>query len=591
MSNPEINITDTDLRLMLNQIILEGKDSDKISVDIEELEAAIVFSRDTILPSDAAMDAKFIKQFNSGFPFLFSLKWYLFVIGVIILGTFLFLRSDNKNAGVDKAIIKQASIEPYSPKKESVRSNATPQEYQVINDKKEEKATLPLVLSITNPEAKVDGDYPSYAYTNNNQVNFPVFQENSFLTAEKDSLQFPIDTLFMGITRLELKSLYFPIRVTPDANNYLTIKGRMTIEGERKNPKVSFIIHYTRKGNTLEVEVELVRNSKRQFNSNKFKPEGFLAITLPAFADLKIQNYYGNIEVQGVNGKVCDLYCSYGNIKVSDIDAELTAASNSGDITIQQITGNTTAKSAYGNLSINKVAGNINARCNSGNLVVKEVIGKVIAENLYGYCNLENVSGDLIVKASSGNVDLEKWKGEKCLVDANYGNVNLTDLKGTVAILSKSGIVKAYQVSGNITCTSAYGSQIWSSIEGNLKSKSTSGDIDIDSFIGNLEMQTNYGHVKTQHTKGSMVVNAQSGNIFIKQGNVSDSLILRSSYGDIRLSVINKEEELTYDMEAEYGIISMGSDSSKTDKKSNLYIQKGPVRISCKAKSGNIYVD
>ncbi len=590
MSNPEKNITDAELRYLLNQILLDEKENESETSPLIDLEASIVFGQQEMLIPNPTKELRLkqqLKDSNSGKVWIKRLFVWMAAFSVVLLFYVLLVKHDADDAVVTTHLpTKELPIltdESPLNKEPTAQSN--------ILNPSVQSADIDITSSI-NDETKRESiaEYPSYANSAYiMDASIPLGEEMMVLS---DTIKLPIDTFFNGITSLELSSLYFPIKVVTDNSSRLTIKGKMAIIGEmKKNRKASFEMFYIRKGNSLRVVVELTKNSNWVFNANKYKLEGFISITIPANADLKIKNASGDIVVQDVSGKLCELASDYGNITASNLHSELSVSTNSGEIQLSQISGNTEAKSSYGNMKIAGVSGNLFAKCSSGNLDISEVVGNTVANNYYGNTSLLKLQGDLELKASSGNVNLRNWNGKKCSISVSYGDINIRETIGDIKINATSGNVHVQDAKGNVSCNTAYGSQWWENITGNMQTKSNSGDIELRDFAGNTSMHSSYGNILTKGTLGNMTLTANSGHIRVHEANIADSLLLMSSYGDIRLKLVNEEKDLTYDLDTENGIISMAKEDSLAIKKSNIYIRMGKVQVIGKAKSGNIYVE
>ena len=116
-----------------------------------------------------------------------------------------------------------------------------------------------------------------------------------------------------------------------------------------------------------------------------------IEVRVPAKADLEVVNGAGNVNAQGVEGK-------------------LSLRVHSGPVTADQIVGDLNVDTGSGSVHVSAVKGRVNADTGSGRVTV------------------ENVDGDLDVDTGSGSVVIAGAHGDKVHADTGSGSVHLSDI-------------------------------------------------------------------------------------------------------------------------------------------------------------------
>ena len=228
--------------------------------------------------------------------------------------------------------------------------------------------------------------------------------------------------------------------------------------------------------------------------------------------------------------------------------------------------------------------------------------GDVICESFW--------ADDLKIKAEFGDVELDKVESKNATIEMSSGNLN----------------VNAF-ADGALVVTNEYGNVVFDDIKAkNMKLKINSGNYDATNVITEeLFVEDDYGDIDLQTVQTTaMKLTANSGDISLKDvetdglvvnneyGNIdgsnvkatslsgvldsagcnlkelcADTITLTTEYGDIKLDLLAKLTDYSYDLETEYGDITIGENEMGESYKS---LEEGKNKITIDSDSGNIEI-
>lgn len=132
----------------------------------------------------------------------------------------------------------------------------------------------------------------------------------------------------------------------------------------------------------------------------------------------------GGISWDRITAEKISLKVSSGGIDMAELDGEITAKANSGNITLGKVQGPLDVRVTSGKIVVDEVSGDLTTEANSGNISVSRSEGFIRAHATSGKITLQEVKGGVDVSASSGNVNLE-----------------LVEIKDNVDVRVKSGSI------------------------------------------------------------------------------------------------------------------------------------------------------
>ncbi|GCF11872.1 DUF4097 family beta strand repeat-containing protein [Dictyobacter arantiisoli] len=133
-------------------------------------------------------------------------------------------------------------------------------------------------------------------------------------------------------------------------------------------------------------------------------------VTVPASTQAQVEVNSGSVSIDGIGGATVDT--GSGSLDLEDIKGPLNAHTDSGDITVRQVTGDSVINGASGSLHITGVTGQLQAMTQSGDVVVQSA----------------TLRGQSVMKTNSGSV---RFQGSlnpngSYKMTTNSGDINLT---------------------------------------------------------------------------------------------------------------------------------------------------------------------
>lgn len=257
------------------------------------------------------------------------------------------------------------------------------------------------------------------------------------------------------------------------------------------------------------------------------------SVIVPEGVALDLRTNSGDIAASGPFLD-CALDSAYGDVAVTDANGTVTAASNSGDVRLKNVTGPLAeARSSYGDVELASVrAERIVAKTNSGEVTLAGTDGATEVHSGYGDVTIDRAKGPLAATSSSGDVVVRRFSARdggpaKVEVDTGYGKVELDGAFASLDAVSASGDVtviarEASRVAGAWRVRSGYGNV----------ALTLPGDVACE-----IDARTNYGTIETD-----FAVRVEAGKVSgkeirgrIGEGAATGTLRLESSSGDIAL--------------------------------------------------------
>jgi DUF4097 and DUF4098 domain-containing protein YvlB len=220
---------------------------------------------------------------------------------------------------------------------------------------------------------------------------------------------------------------------------------------------------------------------------------------------------------------------SYGKIKLTDINGNVSGKSSSGSITAENIQGTADLDTSYGPVDCRNITGeNVRIKSSSGSITAENIKGSVELNTSYGPITCKDMSdGDIRLTTSSGTIKLSNASFGNCDAHTSYGSVTADELKGdSIKLHSDSGSIKVTEALADTTnISTSYGRISCRQITTNdLAARSGSGNIDIacsdstpaeivadlvtsygsidfatpPNFSGQVDMSTSYGSIRTE---------------------------------------------------------------------------------------------
>ncbi|HEV2297527.1 MAG TPA: DUF4097 family beta strand repeat-containing protein [Candidatus Acidoferrales bacterium] len=162
-----------------------------------------------------------------------------------------------------------------------------------------------------------------------------------------------------------------------------------------------------------------------------------------------------DLEVQLPSQSSITAQASHGNITVIQMNGPLTVNSRSGDLDIHDITGDVSLDMSHGDTRLMNVRGNVRLNGAGTELDLTQISGDVtINGDFFGPIRARNVSKSLRYTSSRTNLLLEHLSGQ---VELDSGDLNVTDLPGSIQLTTSNKDVSLDNVTGHIELTGRRG--------------------------------------------------------------------------------------------------------------------------------------
>ncbi|MBS0001266.1 MAG: DUF4097 family beta strand repeat protein [Cyclobacteriaceae bacterium] len=262
---------------------------------------------------------------------------------------------------------------------------------------------------------------------------------------------------------------------------------------------------------------------------------------------LEVRGKFCNVEINGSKGKALE-FDGYirgtGNPDGYEIKHE-----RRGDLVEVWVE---TPMSVWGNLeSLLKfqvpAEVDVTLENSSGNLKVYEVNTKMIGlEITSGNIETGNTSGELEIECSSGNVTVNGQQGN-LQVKTTSGNIRVKDVQGV------SGV------------------------------EASSGNINLDNLDGDTRAECTSGNITMNNIRGKLYAETSSGNIRGDEIFLVNEAEFRATSGNIKLDLVNREDELSFELEAGSGNLKAAGSSGEDE----LIVKRGGILVRGVTSSGN----
>ena len=190
---------------------------------------------------------------------------------------------------------------------------------------------------------------------------------------------------------------------------------------------------------------------------------------------------------------------------------------------------------------------------------------------------------EIVVDNSSGNLKSRGIQSSRIDLATTSGNIESEDSNGPLRIKCTSGNISADSQSGNIWATTTSGNIKIKNVEGESECNATSGNITLENLVGNTRAHCSSGNITMSQLKGKLITGTTSGNIKGDNILLNGESEFRATSGNIRIDLLNREEDLSFNLEAGSGNLNAAGNSGK-DK---MIIRGGEITIRGISSSGN----
>lgn len=137
----------------------------------------------------------------------------------------------------------------------------------------------------------------------------------------------------------------------------------------------------------------------------------------------------------------------------------------------------------------------LNVKQGSGDLKIYNIDKELTVDDKSGSLKIDSIGGDVVVEDSSGNIEINHVKGTLTIEDGS-GDMDLVDIKGPVAIEDGSGRIFLKQVESSVKVEDGSGDFIAKNIGGQITMDDGSGNIKIENAAGFTLLSDGSGEVE-----------------------------------------------------------------------------------------------
>jgi DUF4097 and DUF4098 domain-containing protein YvlB len=171
------------------------------------------------------------------------------------------------------------------------------------------------------------------------------------------------------------------------------------------------------RGDRFEVVVEV--RSRGFMLSIGRSPDIRLRVVCPPEADVNVRTKSADITARGRYRSV-EAKTASGEIEVDEISGDLRVKTASGDVAVQEVGGQAEIQSTSGDVALQRAGADVVAKLVSGDIWIRDAAASVHANTVSGDQRFEAVVGGTVeANAISGDVYVGVRRGSRVYVDAN----------------------------------------------------------------------------------------------------------------------------------------------------------------------------
>jgi DUF4097 and DUF4098 domain-containing protein YvlB len=164
-------------------------------------------------------------------------------------------------------------------------------------------------------------------------------------------------------------------------------------------------------------------------------------------------------------------------------------------------------------------------------------------------------------------------------IETSGGDVEASDLEGTVELSTSGGDVKVNSLKGTVDVSTSGGNIVGRTLDGSVQFKTAGGDVELfDSKQGPFELKTAGGDIKIQRIIGAADAATAGGDVNAR--DVTGDLDLRTSGGSIMLQSVKGQN---------HSASTSGGDVEARDVEGNVDLKTSGGQVSAIRVKGNVY--
>ncbi len=267
-----------------------------------------------------------------------------------------------------------------------------------------------------------------------------------------------------------------------------------------------------------------------------------------------------------------DLKTSAGDIKLmNDLDGYVKAATNGGDVSFKNVSGELDAESNGGNISVSDIGGNLNLNTMGGDISVGVAKGKDNKVNTMG--------GEISITKSVSGISAKTYGGD----------ITMGDAGGESEFVTYGGNISVGNIKGNVTLETYGGNLELKSAVGKVKGKTNGGNITLGSVQGSVDVRTLAGEVSVvlnPSPNSESRISTNAGSIELKVPSSAKTEI----EARVRVQGWWKEAKDEYKINSDFNAESYKADNSSHEIVGKYVINGGGSKIYLKSVNDEISI-
>lgn len=569
------NISDQELRSLLNQMLLSESESGINPSKLFEMETSIILKNAPIHAVNLTIGATLLSKLKAKILYKMALKWLISLSIVTATSTTVYF-------GLNQA---------EKPKQFNSKTTATAVKTTNEDSLAKEDAT-PIFSSVTAKSSMQNSFFLPFksAITEIQQQQQHELQKPSVFNQELVHQE-----TYNEINLISIESCAAKI-VVVGSSNQQKVSLKTNIDDTINNRELAkyIKIETTTVNGVLTINVSnKIKSTVKMFSKIQETMMAELYLEVPEKVNLKISNNAGNTDISGMVNEYININNDYGNLKLVNIKTIAKYDVESGNIDIKNHVGELNVDCEYGNITLNECQGNIHSKIESGTFKSTETNGDIDLRNQYGNVSIKAAKGNrLDSKIESGNFSAEELTFEQSNIKVQYGNASFTDIKTDLNLKNESGNAKLNHTKGKVMISSNYGNLSIDDQKGNVDVKTNSGKMTLSNIDGDVNVKGEYSNVNINNSKGNLSVELVSGNFIGTEITLINQALMKSDYGNITLKTTNNLDELNCKIQSTDGTASInknGVSIKKSDEQ--IVLEKGKILVSANTNAGNIKIE
>lgn len=175
-----------------------------------------------------------------------------------------------------------------------------------------------------------------------------------------------------------------------------------------------------------------------------------LTIDVPKSLALQISHGAGSAEFLGVGPlRISD---GSGDIKIEDSSGDAEISDGSGNITVRGVSGNVVVRDGSGHVSVGDVTGRVEIKDGSGDVSIAQVSQDVSVSDGSGEINIENLDSGVSISDASGDIRIRGVGGDVEIEGDSSGDISVSDVGGNLTVPRKrNGDIQHSGVAGSVS--------------------------------------------------------------------------------------------------------------------------------------------